>query len=146
MYQFQGKYGLAETHAAQALTAHRHALGSENPQTIASAVDMAVVYVSQGNFAAGEPLAREAVDFFRKQQPEDWVRFLSESLLGASLAGQRKYAEAEPLLLEGYQGMLVRKERIGVPDRYYLGRAHEWLVRLYQAWGKPAKAAEWSRK
>jgi len=32
-----------------------------------------------------------------------------ESLLGARLAGEKKYAEAEPLLLGGYQGMLARK-------------------------------------
>jgi hypothetical protein len=27
-----------------------------------------------------------------------------------------------------------------------LARAHEWLVQLYQAWGRTAKAAEWQRK
>jgi len=32
--------------------------------------------------------------------------------------------------LEGYQGMLARKDRIPVPDQYYLDRAREWLVRL----------------
>jgi hypothetical protein len=24
--------------------------------------------------------------------------------------------------------------------------AHQWLIQLYQAWGKPDKAAEWSKK
>jgi hypothetical protein len=48
--------------------------------------------------------------------------------------------------LEGYSGMVERKERIGIPDRRHLDRAREWLVRLYQAWGKPEKAAEWRRK
>ena len=47
-------------------------------------------------------------DLFRGHQ--------SLTLLGASLAGQKKYAEAELLLLEGYQGMAARKERIRVPD------------------------------
>jgi eukaryotic-like serine/threonine-protein kinase len=46
-------------------------------------------------------------------------------VLGASLAGQKKYAEAEPLLIEGYQGMLARKDRIAVADRYYLDRSLE---------------------
>ena len=66
--------------------------------------------------------------------------------MGASLSGQKKYAEAEPLLLEGYQGMVARKDRMGVPDRYHLDRAREWIVQLYQDWGKPAKAAEWRKK
>jgi len=72
--------------------------------------------------------------------------FRAASLLGANLAGQKKYAEAEPLLLEGYQGMLARKEQLAAQDQYHLDRAHEWLARLYQAWGKPDKAAEWRKK
>src|SRR5262252_5321123 len=137
MYQRQGKYGLAETQAAQALAGRRHALGSETLDTMASAADLALAYQSQGKFAESEALAREAVEFDRKKQPDDWRRFHAESLLGASLAGQEKYAEAEPLLLEGYQGMAERKDQIGVPDWYHLDRAREWIIQLYQAWGKP---------
>ena len=70
----------------------------------------------------------------------------AESLVGASLSGKKKYDEAEPLLLDGYQGMLARKASINVPDRYHLDLAHQWIVQLYQAWGKPAKAADWSRQ
>ncbi len=43
----------------------------------------------------------------------------------ASLAGGKKYAEAEPLLLEGYEGMLARKDFIDVPDWHYLDRSRE---------------------
>jgi hypothetical protein len=68
-------------------------------------------------------------------------------LLGASLLGQRKYAAAEPLLLEGYQGMLERKDRIGVPFWYHLNRARDWIVvQLYEAWGMPEIAAEWRKR
>jgi eukaryotic-like serine/threonine-protein kinase len=121
-------------------------LGSEHPDTIASAADLTLAYVSQGKFTEAEPLAREVLVLNQKKQPDDWQRFRAESLLGASLAGQKKYAEAEPLLLEGYQGMLERKDRIAVPDRYHLDRAREWLVQLYRAVGQFAKAAEWSKK
>jgi hypothetical protein len=67
-------------------------------------------------------------------------------LLGASLAGQTKYAEAEPLLIESYEGMIARKDRIAVPEQYHLDRARDWLVQLYQAWGKPSQAAQWRNK
>jgi len=143
MYQRQGKYALAETYAAQTLAGRRHPLGSEHPDTIASAADLALAYVSQGKFSASEPLARETFNFDRNKSPDDWQRFRAESLLGASLAGRKNYREAEPLLLEGYLGMRARKNRIDVPDWYYLDRAHDWIVQLYEAWGKPAKAAEW---
>ena len=145
MYQREGKYALAESYAAQDLAGLRHT-GSSDRYAIETVADVALADVSQGKFAEGEPLAREALGFDRKERPDDWERFRAESLLGASLAGQKKYAEAEPLLREGYQGMLARKDLIGVPGWYHLDRAREWLVQLYQAWGKPAQAAEWRKK
>jgi tetratricopeptide (TPR) repeat protein len=146
MYQRRGKYALAEVYATQALAGRRHALGSGHPDTMASAGELALAYESQHKFAQSESLAREAWEFYGKKQPDNWQRFRAESLLGASLSGQKRYAEAEPLLLEGYQGMLTRKGRMAVPDWYHLDRAREWTVELYRAWGKPMKAAEWRQK
>jgi eukaryotic-like serine/threonine-protein kinase len=146
MYERQGKYALAETYAAQALAGRRRALGSEHPDTMTSTADLALAYLAEGKFAQSEPLAREALEFNRRKQPDDWQRFRAESLLGASLSGRKKYAEAEPLLLEGYDGMLARKDLIDVLDWYHLDRAREWIVQLYQSWGKPQKAAEWKKK
>ncbi len=146
MYQRQGKYSLAGTYAAQVLAGRRHAFGSEQQETMSAAADLALAYLSQGKFAESVPLAHEAVETDRRIQPEGWEQFRAESLLGASLAGQKKYVEAEPLLLEGYQGMLARKIHIDVPDVYPLKLAHQWLVQLYETWGKPDKAAEWNRK
>jgi hypothetical protein len=97
-------------------------------------------------FADCETLAREALEIERKRQPDDWRRFRAESLLGASLAGQKKYSEAEPLLIEGYQGILARKGRMEHFSLYHLERAGEWTFQLYRAWGKPEKAAEWEQR
>ena len=114
--------------------------------TMASAADLALAYVAQGKFAESQPLAREAMEVNRKNRPDGWQGFRAESLLGASFAGEKKYAEAEPLLLEGYQGMLARKDRIAAPDRYHLELAHQWLVQLYKDWGKPQKAAQMAKE
>jgi eukaryotic-like serine/threonine-protein kinase len=146
MYQRQGKYALAETCVTQALEGRRRTLGPGHPETAASESDLALALQSQGKFAEAEPLAHEALEFNRKKQPDNWQRFRAESLLGASLAGQKKYAEAEPLLIEGYEGMMARKERIEVPDWYQLDRAAEWIIQLYQSWGKSEKADEWRKK
>jgi tetratricopeptide (TPR) repeat protein len=146
MYQRQGKYALAGTNAAELLVRSRHSLGSEHPDTVGSAADLALAYVSQGKFIEAEPLTREAVAFYRKNQPQDWQRYFAESLWGASLAGQKKYPEAEPALLQGYAGMAAREDRMDVPDWYYLDRARDWIVLLYRASGRPGKAAEWEQK
>lgn len=145
MYQREGKYAKAESIAAQSLAGQRHAQGLENPDTMDAAADLALAYQSQGKFTLSEPLARQVVEFTRKEQPDDWQRFRAETLLGASLAGQKKYAEAEPLLLQGYQGMAARKQRIAVPDQYHLDRAHDWIEELYMHWGKPERAADWRK-
>lgn len=143
LYQRQGRYALAETYATKALAGRQHVLGSEHPDTISSMADLALAYLSERKFAEAEPLVREALETEKKRQPNDWQRYRVASLLGASLAGQKKFADAELLLIEGYQGMLARKDRIAVSDRYHLDRAREWLLQLYQAWGKPEKTAEW---
>ena len=141
-YQRQGNYALAETYAGQALEGRRKSLGPEDRDTISAAASLALAYQSQGKFAESEPLAREAIDTDRKTRPEDWQRFLAESLLGASLAGEKKYAEAEPLLLEGYQGMIVRKSMMAVPDWCYLDWSRESIIQLDRVMGKPVKLAQ----
>jgi eukaryotic-like serine/threonine-protein kinase len=139
MYQRQSKFVLAQDYASQALAARRHTVGSEQPETSNSATYLALAYHSQGKFAESERLVREAVEIDRKKRPDTWQRFRSESLLGAALAAQKEYAEAEPLLLEGYNGMAARKEMIPVPDWYYLDLARGWAAKLYQAWGNRRK-------
>jgi len=146
MYQRQGKYAIAETYDVQTVAGRSHASGKEDPDTLAAEADLALDYQSQGKFAESERLAREVMEIEQKSQPDDWQRFRAESLLGASLAGQKKYAEAEPLLMEGYQGMVARKGRIALPDWYHLDRARGWIVELYEARGKPEKVARWKQK
>jgi len=146
MYQREGKYALAETYAAEVLAAWRHALGPESAVTMKAEADLVTARLSQRKFIESEPPARELLEFYRKIRSEEWQRFRAESLLGASLAGQKKYAKAESLLLEGYRGIWAQKDRIAAPDLYHLDRARGWVVELYRAWGKQAKAAEWGKK
>jgi len=146
LYQQQGKYDLAEDYALQAFEGRKRTLGAEHPDTMSSGADLALAYVSQRKFVESEPLAREAVEFTRKKQPDDSGRFFAESLLGASLAGQKKFAEAEPLLVAAYQGMLARKDGVGVGDRWQMDQMRAWIVQLYTDSGQPRKAAEWRAK
>jgi hypothetical protein len=67
-------------------------------------------------------------------------------MLGASLSAQKKYAEAEPLLLSGYELMVRQNDRSLAVRRYCLEQAGQWIVQLYQKWGKPEKAIEWQER
>jgi hypothetical protein len=77
------------------------------------------------------------------RRANNWCRFRSASLLGASLLGQKKFDEAEPLLIKGYEEMKEREAKIPAPFKHYLTEAGERVVRLYEDWGKPEEAAKW---
>lgn len=141
MYLRQGKYALAEDSIAQALAGQRHALGNQHPLTVTSMSDLALVYLSEGKFAQAEPLAREALGWEKKIQPGNWQQYNAECVLGESLAGEKKLPEAEPLLREGYQGMLARKDQIDASLQYRLQLAHGWLTQLRQSEAHPGRAA-----
>jgi hypothetical protein len=101
------------------------------------------IYRDEGHYGQAEALLREALKGYLKVRPDFWARFDVESTLGASLAGQRRYAEAEPLLLSGYEGMSRLEASIPPVNKPSLQRAGEWIDALYQSSGRPAKAAEW---
>jgi hypothetical protein len=67
-------------------------------------------------------------------------------MLGGALLGQKKYAEAEPLLLAGYQGMKQREKTIPPPGRPRLVEAALRLEQLYEALGKKDEAARWKKE
>jgi hypothetical protein len=98
-------------------------------------------------YADAESLLRECLDIRRKTQPEAWTTYYAQSLLGGALLGQEKYAEAEPALVQGYEGLKARESQIPtLLARHRVAEAGRRIVQLYEAWGRPEKAAEWRVK
>jgi hypothetical protein len=97
-------------------------------------------------YADADSLLRECLAIRGQKWPDDWKTSDTKSRLGGSLLGQKRYAEAEPLLLAGYEGMKQREERIAPIDNIRLTEAIERLVQLYKAWGKLGKAALWKAR
>lgn len=95
-----------------------------------------------------EPPLRQALKIF-ENCPNAGEKLYAQSLLGTALADQSRYAEAEPLLLEAYQGMKnFSKEHPG-QGTLPKGRRTNALTRLvllYQEWQKPDLFIEWSRE
>lgn len=58
-------------------------------------------------------------------------------------AGQKKFPQAEPLLVAGYQGMKEREAKLPPFGKTRLNEAIQRLVDLYTAWDKPEEAAKW---
>jgi hypothetical protein len=104
---------------------------------------LARLRLTQRKYTEAESLLREAMNGSGNQNTQIWDTFDRQSLLGASLLGQGKYAEAEPLLIAGYEGLRKLNPAISVDSN--LPQAGERLVQLYTAWGKPDQAGEWRR-
>ena len=96
--------------------------------------------------AEAELKLRESLAIRQKVQPDDWTTFDAQSMLGAALLDQKKYAAAEQLLVSGYEGMKQRQAKIRARDRSHLTKALERLVHLYELWGKKGEAAKWRKE
>jgi hypothetical protein len=64
-------------------------------------------------------------------------------MLGGALLGQAKFAEAEPLLLAGCEGMKKQEAKIPPPAKVRLAEAIERLVQLCEALDRKDEAARW---
>jgi len=93
--------------------------------------------------AAVEEILRECLAIREKTQPDVWTTFHTKSLLGGSLLGQKKYAEAEPLLLAGYEGMKQRAKTSPPQGQVRVSEALDRLIDLYTAINRPDEVTKW---
>jgi hypothetical protein len=135
--QRQGRLAEAEALFTPILEAHRRVLGPQHPNTIRVLASLGAVKLQQRGYSEAEALLRQALDAYRKSSADSWRRYHTESMLGASLAGLGKYAEAEPLLVSGYQGMLQRKSSIPFENRAELDEASSRIAQLHETGSEP---------
>jgi tetratricopeptide (TPR) repeat protein len=102
--------------------------------------------IREEKFAEAEQHLRQVLAMMYENWPGAWQHYLVQSGLGAALVGQKKYAEAEPLLVQGYEGMKQRENTIPGNRARTLGEVVQRLIQLYTDWGKPDKVAEWAAK
>jgi len=143
LYGDEGKYSEAEALFANALKIQRRVLGEVHPDTLSSWDGLGRIQLREHKYAEAESTLRDLLKAYEKVMPESWQRYNCQSLLGGSLEGQNKYAEAEPLLLSGYRGVIERETAIPLEDRRVLSEAAGRIVHLYEHWEKPEKVAEW---
>jgi serine/threonine-protein kinase len=90
----------------------------------------------RGDHTGAEAVAREAVSILRSGLSDEHpLTAIAESRLGETLVAQRRLAEAEPLLLDGYRKL---RSISGFAERRQ--SAIRRLADLYDAWERPAEA------
>ena len=78
--------------------------------------------------------------------PPSYLHFLLKSLEGKIKSRRKEYAAAEPLLIEGYEGL--KEHQASIPDIHtmVLPNAARRLISLYSAVHKPEEVARWEKE
>ena len=146
LYEKEGKLAEAQSLASDLVTLRRSKLGPRHRDTANALALLAGLRLRAGQCAEAEPFLREALSIYDAVTPDNWRRFESRSMMGASLSGQRRYAEAEPLLLSAYSGLLERRGRMPAFNQSSVEQAGASILDLYRDWGNPGKLAEWRER
>jgi serine/threonine protein kinase len=136
----------AEALHRQFLEQARKQFGANDVRTAGLMAGLGSNLLQQRKFSEAEQVLRECLATLEKHQPDAWTTFSTKSMLGCALLGQKRYADAEPLLLEGYEGMKTRPITISPAGQARLAEAAQCLVELYEAWAQPDKAEEWRQR
>jgi eukaryotic-like serine/threonine-protein kinase len=145
MFVGQGRFDKAEEQF-EAMQAIQRSIpsGVETPMFRVITSQLAWTRLHQGKYALAEQDLR-IVSVNPKS--DNFYLYNWKNILGASLVGQKRFAEAEPHLLDAYAGTRRKPEPAAGANfglaRFTLEESGQWIVRLYQDWGKPEKVAEW---
>ncbi|HUU36608.1 MAG TPA: tetratricopeptide repeat protein [Candidatus Desulfaltia sp.] len=115
-------------------------LGDEHPYVANRMNSLASVLVRKGDYKSAEVLFRQALEIQRKTFAEkSWEIATTKLLLGACYTEAKRFREAEPLILEAFP---IIEKAFGI-SHLRTQAAVKRLIGLYEAWGKPDKAAEY---
>jgi serine/threonine protein kinase/Tfp pilus assembly protein PilF len=146
LFRKQGKWDEAETILQQTLRDLRSRLPANNAQIGNALAELTRTLLAADKFVEAEVVALECLDLREEYFPNVWSTFNARHNLGGSLLGQKRYAEAEPLLLAGYWGMKQRELAIPAIGKPRLKDVLERLVQLYEETDQPDKVAQWKAR
>jgi len=131
----QGKYELAEQDARAAVKIVEKLPQGHYRAGAYSALGLIVN--KMGRPREAETLLREALRFREQTSPRQSNSVaLALGGLGECLTAQKRYGEAEPLLVESYQTLKV----LNVPQSPLLNDARKRLFTLYAGWGRASES------
>jgi tetratricopeptide (TPR) repeat protein len=96
----------------------------------------------QKKYELAEETFRKCLTLTEELHPDQFQVFGVKALLGASLAGQKNYPAARPLLEEGYKGMKARADKF-LPQYHFFDEAAGWLEQLFEATDNEAEREKW---
>jgi eukaryotic-like serine/threonine-protein kinase len=136
----EGRLEDARSMLDQAIGIARPILGEQHPRIAAMMLNLARVQIALGHGAATEAALRKVLDVRQSLIDKgDWRIAQVQSLLGASLLAQARYADAEPLMLDADA---VLRPLPGAQGRERTANRAR-LVTLYEKLNRPERAASY---
>ena len=139
----KGDYPGAETAARESVQVFSRAFTTpgNNPYFANPLMELGLIMNKTGRARDGEVYLREALEIrTRLLSKGNQLIGTSEGALGECLTMQKRYATAEPLLLDSYR---IMKATTSEHDPRTI-EATKRLITLYQSWGKPKYASGYS--
>jgi len=147
LYLKQGKPDKSFPLIEDMLDVSRAKLPKDSPELAGELAKFGLMLLEAKAWGDAELLLRECLAIREAKAPDEWRTFSTGSMLGESLLGQKKLAEAESLLLDGYRGMKEREASIPPEAKVLrIPEALERNVQLYEAKGDATEAAVWRSK
>ena len=139
LYQ-QSKYAEALKKVTETLSIYRESFGPHYDHYPTALIIQGSILAKTGKPKEGEKILREAVRIRTESLPKEhfWVA-LANGALGECLTIEKRFTDAEPLLLSSYESL---KNSQGA-NNPRTGIALQRLIALYEAWGKPEQAAHY---
>jgi eukaryotic-like serine/threonine-protein kinase len=142
-YESLGRWADAEPLWRDNLARRRETAGADSPALAADLGALGSNLLRQAKWAEAELMLRECLAIREKATPENWTTCNARSLLGGVLLGQKKLAEAAPLLRSGYEGMTRSAAAIPLVDRPRLAEALDRLIAAGEAAGTKNEIVGW---
>jgi serine/threonine protein kinase len=134
----QGRYAESLSKVTETLKIYRDSFGPYYDNYPTALIINGLILAKTGQPQEGEKILREALRIRLESLPKGhfWVA-LAQGALGECLATQRRFSEADPLLVDSYNNLA---QKLGPRDprtRAALKR----LIAFYDSWAKPEEAA-----
>ena len=147
-YVKAGQFAKAAAWQRKWLAAVKKKHGANSPEYSAELATLGEILVRGQSYAEAEPLLREVVElrkkFLAKKQVPPWRVAMANCTLAAALLGQKKIAEAEPLLEAGYHALKEDEKAIPWNTRDAgMSLAIQGLIDLAKAKNKPDDVKKW---
>ncbi|MGD8453828.1 MAG: tetratricopeptide repeat protein [Phycisphaerae bacterium] len=141
--QARGDFDTAERLLTKALEMRRALYGPDNELVVSSLNNLAWMLYTKGDTERAGRVFEEGLDVARRILPPGH-RFIADLDSGRSacLVAAGRYAEAEPVLARSYERLAILLGE----QNHRTRQTAQFLVDLYEKWGKPEQATEWRER